>query len=84
MPTMKEIKEALNFDSYSVKDGVFTVRKGFFYTMGKTSQNYVNQVKGAFPQAKILDHSEIWKAFRGGASVANQSHFYVKFTFEEN
>ncbi len=83
MPTMKEVKEKLDFDSYSLKNGVFTVRKGFFYTMGKTSQDYVNQVERTFPSAKILDHDEIWKAFRGGANLANQSHFYVKFTFEE-
>lgn len=83
MPTLKEVKEKLSFDTYSVKAGVFTVRKEFFYTMGKTTLYYEKTIKNAFPDAVIVDSGEVWKSFRGGASVANSSHFYVKFTFVE-
>lgn len=34
----------------------------------------------AFPTACILEANEIWKSFRGGASIANSSHWYVRFT----
>ncbi len=82
-PTMKEIKEELPyFDTYSLKNGIFTVRKGFFYTFGKNIEIYEDMVKNAFPNAKIIDSQEIWKPFRGGASIANSSHWFVKFTFK--
>jgi len=82
-PTMKEIKENLSsFSTHSVKNGIFTVRKAFFYTHGKNAQDFVIRVKTAFPEAIIVDSGQVWKDFKGGASVANQSHWFVKFTFE--
>ena len=81
--TLKDVKEKLSFDTYSVKNGIFTVRKSFFYTMGKRSSDYVAKVKTAFPNAEIVDFGEVWKTFRGGSSVANGSHWYVKFSVPE-
>lgn len=83
MTTLKEVKEKLSFDTYSVKNGVFTVRKAFFYTMGKRPSDYVAKIQTAFPSAIILDYGEIWKPFRGGSTVANGSHWFVKFTLPE-
>jgi len=77
---LAEIKEKLHADSYSQKDGVFTVRRGFFYRMGKDTETFVADVLKAFPSAKIVDKGEVWIAFNGGASVANSSHWFVKFT----
>jgi len=63
------------------KSGNFIARRGFFYTNGACSENYADAVKKAFPSANIIDHGTIYKPFKGGASVSNQSHFYVEFTF---
>lgn len=78
----KEVKKILSsdFDTISKKSGIFTVRKSYFYTHGGTTQKIVNIVKSKIPSAKIIDSGDHWAAFRGGASVANQSHWYVKFT----
>ena len=78
----KEVKELLghSFDSVSKYKGVFTVRRGFFYTHGDTEEKYVDIVRSAIPEATIFDSDEIWKAFSGGAPLAKQSHWYVKFT----
>lgn len=77
---MATVKAKLpGFDVYSVKDEVFTVRRGFFYTHGQTADDFVKKVKTAFPTAVIIESGEVWKSFRGGASVTNQSHWYVKF-----
>lgn len=81
MHTLKEIREKLDFDTYSVRNGVFTVRKEFFYTHGVTAEHHVKKVLSVFPDAKIVDCGEVWKPFRGGESTANNSHFFVKFTF---
>jgi len=80
MTTLKQVKELLKASSYSKKGDVFTVRRGFFYTHGKTSQDFVNDVLTAFPEAKVVDSGEVWKPFRGGASVTASSHWFVKFT----
>lgn len=83
---LKELKEKLPFfDTYHIaKDGLFTVRKGFFYRMGHTTDDYVRKVMETFPNARIFDKGEVWKSFRGGASVANQSHWYVKFVLQDD
>ena len=79
---LKEIKKFIGADgadTISRKDGVITVRKGFYYQMGKTSEDFKNKVLKAFPDAKIIDFGEHYAMFRGGASVAKGSHWYVKF-----
>lgn len=80
MATLKEVKEKVSADSYSVLAGVFTVREGFFYKHGKTTEDLRAKVLTAFPSAAIIGSGEVFKAFRGGASIANSSHWYVKFT----
>lgn len=66
-------------DQVTFSKGVFTVRRGFYYRHGKTVQDLENVVKTAFPDVVIIDSGEVWKPFRGGASVATQSHWFVKF-----
>lgn len=81
--SLKEIKEKLNFDSYSVKNNIFTVRKEFFYRHGNSAETCRNYILKFFPDAIIVDSGEVWKPFRANASTANSSHWFVKFTFEE-
>jgi len=78
--TLTELKSLLSADSYSLKAGVFTVRRGFFYRNGGSAEAYAARVVAAVPGATVLDCGEVWKAFKGGASVANHSHWYVNFT----
>ena len=80
----KEIKERLNeaecyVDQVTLNKGVVTVRRGFFYTHGRTAEGLKNEVFKAFPDAEVVDCGQVWKSFRGGASVASQSHWFVKF-----
>ncbi len=76
-----ELKEKMPFaDTVSMRDGVITIRRGFFYRMGGSSEKFAARVKEVFPNAEIIDHGEHWAAFRGGASVRNSSHWWVKFT----
>ena len=75
-----EIKDMIAADTLSQKDGVYTARWGFFYKNGMTSETCKEKVFAAFPGTRILEHGEVHKPFRGGASVANQSHFFVKFS----
>jgi hypothetical protein len=87
MTNLSTVKKSLPyFDTYgySKKDDCFIVRKSFFYTMGKKTEDYVNRVLLSFPNATIVDSGEIWKSFRGGSTVAQGSHWYVKFQLPED
>tara|TARA_R110000772_G_scaffold120186_1_gene226379 strand:- start:1143 stop:1391 length:249 start_codon:yes stop_codon:yes gene_type:complete len=81
MATANEVKDQIDgIDTLSVRNGVYTARRGFFYRHGKTSQHIVDKITWPFPTATIIDHGEVWKAFNGGAPVSKQSHWWVKFT----
>ena len=78
--TLKEIKEKINAGSISQKDGIITVRFGYFYRMERSAKKYAEKIKEIFPSATIIEKGDHSTSFRGGASLANSSHFYVKFT----
>lgn len=80
--TTKDVREKLvgYVDTVSHKGGVFTVRRGFFYTHGNTAAKLANVIKTMIPTATIIDSGEVWKNFRGGASTRDGSHWWVKFT----
>jgi len=80
--TANTVREKLNADTCSCKAGVYTARWTYFYRFGGSAEVKCNRVKAVFPQALILDSGEVWKAFRGGASVAASSHWFVKFTLD--
>lgn len=61
------------------KAGNYVVRKGYFYTNGYDEQKFADNFSKLFPEFEIVNKGNAWKAFRGGASVANQSHWWVEF-----
>jgi hypothetical protein len=77
---IKQVEELISADTLSLRNGVFTARRGFFYSGGVTAQAYAAGVIAAVPGAVLLDCGSKWTVFRGGASCANQSHWWVKFT----
>lgn len=81
--TTARIKEVVTADSYSRTGNIITVRRGFFYTHGGTAEKYKQQVvlelKAAGIRFETLDSFEINKRFNGGGSVAQNSHWCVRF-----
>jgi hypothetical protein len=78
--TARQVREAVHCDTASKNGEVYTVRRSFFYTHGRTAADLEKAVFAAYPQAVVIEAGEVWKPFRGGASVAQQSHWFVKFT----
>lgn len=78
--TFKQVKSTLRMDTLSVRAGVFTARREFYYQHGKTTEHLIKEIKAALPDVVIVDSGEVWKPFRGGATTANSSHWFVKFT----
>jgi len=84
MLTVKQVRAVLEGYVDSIgrnKDGHIVVRKGFFYTNGMDAEQFAQVVLGRLTRsgiaARMIDTACIWKAFRGGASVAQGSHFKV-------
>ncbi len=71
---------AIIADDVVVKKGVYKARKGFYYRMNGTAESFRERVKATIPEATIINYGEHWMPFRGGASLGNQSHWWVEFT----
>lgn len=77
--------------TWSMKHDVYTVRLAYFYRPINTNpEQYGERVKSLIEAAipntivTIQETGDIWKPFRGGASVRNQSHYFVKFTIHQS
>lgn len=62
--------------------GLTIIRCGFYYRNNFTSEMFANKVSRVLTEAnltfKVVDHGEVWKPFRGGARLADQTHWWVK------
>ena len=77
--TAPDVQSILHVSQVTKSKGVFTARQGFFYRHGRNEEELAQKIQDRFPNAEIIDMGEVYKAFKGGASVAKQSHFWVKF-----
>lgn len=79
--TAGQMANRIPCDQCTLSKGIYTVRRGFFYKHGKSSEDYKVLVMAQAP-ANAIFHScgEVWKPFIGGAPVARQSHWWVKFS----
>lgn len=73
------------FDTIGVKKGGnIVIRRGYYYSNGMSSAKFADSIAQLIAAngiaLKVADHGDQWKAFRGGASIANQSHFWVELT----
>ena len=69
------------FDRVSLRNGVFTGRRSYFYKNGLSSDLFADKVADA--GFEVIEHGDHWAAFKGGADLAKQSHFWVKFKVKE-
>ena len=77
-------EHGVHFDMVSKnKSGNYVGRKQFFYHHGQSSDKIADKMKN-IPGITVIDDGEHNAAFRGGASVAKSSHFWVEFKFEES
>lgn len=81
---MKHIRNALATvaDTVGKSKGEIVARRGFFYKMGMTSEKFAERVNVALEAAGVSErvqaHGEKWASFRGGQTVAQGSHFWVR------
>jgi hypothetical protein len=83
--TVKQVRDALSHHADSIgknKAGAIVIRKGFFYRNGWSSGEFTYFVDHKLREAglsfKIVRDGEHYAPFRGGATVAQSSHWYVE------
>ena len=82
-PKIGDLKQILCVSQLTKSKGIFTARQSFFYRHGRSEEKLAEKIKERIPNAVIVDMGEVYKPFKGGASVSKQSHFWVKFTIPE-
>jgi hypothetical protein len=79
---LNEMKQIIDCSQITLRKGVFTFRQGYFYTFGKTSKIFLNEVKKRLDdhgvKYKIIDSGNKFTSFKGGEPVSKQSHWWVK------
>lgn len=91
MPKLKEVRAALDSTAdsvgYSGKTGEYIARRGFFYRHGYDADKFEAAVRRKLELAglkvRTIETYEKWTTFRGGASVANSSHWGARFRLDE-
>ena len=86
MSAVSRVKKALGALANSVskrRDGTIVIRRGFYYRHGMDAESYRIEVCKVLNACESLpyalkDYGEHWTSFRGGASLANQSHWFVE------
>ena len=88
---LNELREVLGTDNPEALTkyrGIYTYRVGFFYTHGcnhhMVRDSLISSLKKAGINYRIIDSGEQWKAFRGGDTLKQGSHWWVKFSIIED
>ena len=83
--TIKQVRAALSHNADSIgknKEGAIVVRRGFFYRNGMSTDKFTAFVDHKLREAglsfKIVRDGEHYAPFRGSATVAQSSHWYVE------
>ena len=86
--TVAELKKKLGWEVIGVdtvgknKLGNIVFRKSFFYRHNYNSNLFKERISKMLASInvpfEIIDAGEHWASFRGGASVAQQSHWYCE------
>jgi len=86
LKSLKHAMQLLGVDSiiHNRTTNIVTVRRGFFYTHGQSHLDFRKRIDKAIKDAKLslvletVGSGQVDKPFRGGASVANSSHWWVQ------
>ena len=85
MTKLQEIRLAVSHCADSIgqkKNGNFIFRRSFYYRHGMTAEKFKNEILSLLAHAKLMatvvDYGEHYTSFRGGATVAQGSHWWVE------
>ena len=83
MMSTKQVREVVSnvADTLSVRQGVFTVKKSYYWGVTQGGSALADKIKSLLPEAFILDYGNHYHGFVGGAKSGSSkdSYFWVKF-----
>jgi hypothetical protein len=75
------LKKEMSFDNFFIRSGIYTIKKGFFYTFGFSADKMAERIKAALGksglQAFIIETYDDWQPW------PKDSNFVVKFTVSD-
>jgi signal peptidase I len=81
------LNASYGFDTVGRKGDNVLVRKGYFYSNGgsedKVADRAISTLAAAGIKARVMRTGDVWKPFKGGASIAAQSHWWVELRISE-
>jgi hypothetical protein len=81
------LRSSYGFDTIGRKGDNILVRKGYFYPNDYDEDTLAAKVlstlSSAGIKANVIGSGNVWKPFRGGASTAAQSHWWVELKVDE-
>jgi len=85
---LAKVKQAVNADMVSRKrNGNILIRKGYFYRGKQDEYSFAQEINKQLDihdiKAKMVKCGDHWASFKGGASVAKQSHFWVELVVDK-
>ena len=90
LSTMQQLRESVHCDAISKRrdgSGNYVFRKGYFYSGNQTSEGFSKRISEQLNQLdvkhEIVSHGDHWAAFKGGAPLSQQSHFWVDVKITE-
>lgn len=83
--TAKQIEDSTSIDHVSVRNGIYTARRGYFWGVSASGEAFAQQVRNEIEKAfdidiVVLDFGNHFTAFKGDAPLTKQSHYWVKFS----
>ena len=85
--TRKQLEEICCADQIVKSKGTYKILRGFFYRHGGNEEKWrdkvVDRLNAAGIKFEVIDCYENYAAFRGGASVARNSHWAVVVDIKE-
>ena len=68
-------------DKISVRNGVYTIKKSYFYGFGKDGSELAKKVESKLDSAVVIDYGNHWHPFVGGAKPGSSkdSYYFCKF-----
>lgn len=80
---LNEVREILNenFNTFSHREGIFTVKRSYYYGISQSGEKHADIVKNLIPNAEIVDYGNHYHGFVGGSKSGSpqDSYYYVKF-----
>ena len=86
---LTQLRNKIHCDMISKKrNGNIIFRNEFYYRHGKTAFDNETDISKQLREHnfnfKLINSGEVWKAFNGGASTANSSHWWVEVKINTN